>query len=301
MNTVRDFLAVAERGSVRAASRQLGVAQPAMTRSIHELEKELGTELFERSARGVTLTAMGEVFRRRAQALRSEMRRAQDEIDQLKGRRNGHLRICMSSAAHMALFPGALRPFRQRFPDVDLEVIDAVLPRVERELIDGTIDFYVGPSSDEPTGELIVEKLFDNERVVLARRGHPLAGARSLAELTGAEWITTSVTHRAEDELTPLFYSRGLPAPRIVVQAHSALTFFFTVAYSDMLMMLPLQWEHSEPFAGLLTRIDVGETLQAPPIAIVRRAALPLTPAGEYFCDMIRRAAIHRRSFMDPA
>ena len=112
------------------------------------------------------------------------------------------------------------------------------------------------------------------ERVVLARKGHPLAKARSLAELGEAEWITTSVTHRAEDELSPLFASRGLPAPRIVVQAYSALTFFFTVAYSDLLMMLPVQWEQSAPFAGLLTRIDVGERLQAPPISIVRRAAV---------------------------
>ena len=107
-----------------------------------------------------------------------------------------------------------------------------------------------------------------------ARKDHPLSGACSLAALTGAGWITTSVTRRAEDELTPLFYSRDLPAPRIVVQAHSAL----------MLMMLPVQWEHSAPFAGLLSRIDVGETLQAPPITIVRRSALAPAPAGEYFC-----------------
>jgi LysR family transcriptional regulator of abg operon len=241
----------------------------------------------------VALTPMGEVFLRRAQALRSEMRRAQDEIDQLKGERHGQLRICLSSGAHMALFPGALRPFRQRFPDVSLEIFDAVLPRVERELIDGTLDFYVGPAYDEPSGELLVENLFENERVVMARKGHPLAGAKSLAELVDAEWITTSVTHKAEDELSPVFLSRGLPAPRIVVQGYSALTFFFTVANSDLLMMLPVQWETSEPFAGLLTRIDVGDKLAAPPITIVRRAALPLTPAGEYFCDMIRRSAGH--------
>ena len=48
LNTLRDFLAVAERGGVRAAARHLGLAQPAITRSIHELEKELGVALFER-------------------------------------------------------------------------------------------------------------------------------------------------------------------------------------------------------------------------------------------------------------
>ena len=66
LNSLRDFLAVAERGSLRAAARQLGVAQPAITRNIQELEKELGVVLFERQARGVTLSPMGEVFLRRA-------------------------------------------------------------------------------------------------------------------------------------------------------------------------------------------------------------------------------------------
>ena len=68
INSLRDFLAVAERGSLRAAARQLGLAQPAMTRSIQELEKELGVVLFERRAKGVVLTPMGEVFERRSLA-----------------------------------------------------------------------------------------------------------------------------------------------------------------------------------------------------------------------------------------
>ncbi|MBL0421923.1 LysR family transcriptional regulator [Ramlibacter sp. AW1] len=296
LNALRDFLAVAERGSVRAAARQLRLSQPAMTRSIQELEKELGAELFERRTRGVALTPMGEVFLRRAQALRSEMRRAQDEIDQLKGKLHGHLRICLSSGAHMALLPQALRPFRQRYPDVTLEIIDAVLPRIERELLDGTLDLYIGPSYDDVSTELTVEKLFDNQRVVLARKGHPLAGATSLAQLVGAEWVTTSVTHRAEDELSPVFERLGLPAPRMVVQGHSALTFFLSVAYSDLLMMLPVQWLQSPPFNSLLVRVPVREPLWAPPICIVRRSGLPLTPAGEYFCDMTRRAAAHQEA-----
>jgi LysR family transcriptional regulator of abg operon len=147
INSLRDFLAVAERGSLRAAARQLGLAQPAMTRSIQELEKELGVVLFERRAKGVVLTPMGEVFERRARAVRTEFRRAKEELDQLQGATHGHIRMCLSSVAHMALLPNALRPFRQKFPDVTLEIIDAVLPRAEMELKAGTMDFYIGPHS----------------------------------------------------------------------------------------------------------------------------------------------------------
>ncbi|HTP81621.1 MAG TPA: LysR family transcriptional regulator, partial [Alphaproteobacteria bacterium] len=56
LSQVRDVVAVAERGSLRAAARHLGAAQPALSRSIHELERELGVPLFERRARGMVLT-----------------------------------------------------------------------------------------------------------------------------------------------------------------------------------------------------------------------------------------------------
>ena len=78
-----------------------------------------------------------------------------------------------------------------------------------------------------------------------------------------------------------------------MVQGHSALTFFFTVANSDMLMMLPVQWAQVPLFRDHLQVIDVEEQLPAPPISIVQRTGLPLTPAAEYFCDMMRRASLH--------
>lgn len=294
INLLRNFLAVAERGSMRAAARQLDLPQPTMTRSIHELEKDLGVVLFERRAKGVMLTPMGEVFLRRAKALRSEMRRAQDELDQLRGETHGHIRMCLSTVAHMALLPNVLGPFSQRFPHVTLEIIDAVLPRVDKELKDGTLDLYIGPTYGRLSGDLSAEKLFDNQRVVLCRKGHPLANATSLAELEGARWITTSIAHEAEDELSPIFQRHGLPAPTLVMQAHSALTFYLTIANSDLLSMLPVQWIQVQPFRDTLQHISVVEQLYAPAICIVQRTGLPLTPAAEYFCDMVRRASLHR-------
>ena len=76
----RDVLAVAERGSVRAAARQLNVAQPTLTRSIQELERELGVVLFERGVQGARLTEMGKRFVVRAHTVMTEIRRARDEI-----------------------------------------------------------------------------------------------------------------------------------------------------------------------------------------------------------------------------
>jgi LysR family transcriptional regulator, regulator of abg operon len=293
LNALRDFMAVAERGSLRAAARQLEVTQPAITRSIQELEKELGVVLFERRAKGVSLTPMGQLFLRRSKAVRSELQRAQDELDQMRGEIHGRVCVCMSGVPHITMLPDALAAFRRRYPDVKLEIIDGLLPGVEAELKDGVVDCYIGPTLEEVSPELSAEKLIDSTRVIVGRRGHPLANARSLRDLVDAEWVTTSVTYRAEEELGPLFASYGLPPPRVIVEARSALTFLFTVAYSDLLMLLPIQWTQTPLFRQALVPIHVSEKLTSPPISIVRRNSLPLTPAAEYFCDMVRRASRH--------
>ncbi|SEO08588.1 transcriptional regulator, LysR family [Duganella sp. CF517] len=294
LSQIRQLLAIADKGSVRAAARHLDVSQPQLTRSMQELEHELGVTLFERGARGVALTAIGLRFLDRAKTINSEVRRAQEEIAQLRGDTAGTLQVCMSTVPHIALYPYALREFRLRYPDVMMDLRDGVFPTAEPMLRNGMLDCYVGPAPALPAGsDLVVEKLFDNTRVVMCRRGHPLSAATSLAQLKDAEWATTSVTHKAYEELGPLFAQHGLPPPRLVMRAHSALTYVTSIAYSDLLTMLPVQWADFDVTRDALDIIKVKEVLPAAPICIVRRADLPLTPAAEYFCDMIRRASAH--------
>jgi DNA-binding transcriptional LysR family regulator len=290
LNALRDFQAVAERGGLRAAARHLGVPQPAISRSIRELEKSLGCILLERHAKGVRLTPMGEIFLRRANAIRHEIQRARDEIGQLSGEGGGRVTLCMSTAPHLGLFSEVLRDFRKRYPDVHLEIIDGVYPLVETSLLDGTVDFYIGPVPSRTPAELHVEKLFDNTRAIIGRKGHPLSRASTLRELTDAQWITTSITHKAEEELGPLFEKHGLPPPRLALKAQSALTFITALAQSDLLMMLPVQWLQYPLLNGVFQEIRVREPLPAPPVCIVQRTGLPLTPAAEYYCTLARRA-----------
>lgn len=293
LNHLRDVLAVAERGSLRAAARHLGVAQPALTRSIQELERELGVPLFERHPTGVSITPMGELFMRRAHVVRNELRRAREELDQLRGQTHGRISVVMSTVPHIALLPYALSAFRARYPEVHLDITEGLFPTAESALRTGIIDVYVGPPPEAPGPELVFEHLFDNTRIILCRAGHPLAHARSLKELIDAQWLSTSLFAKSHEELAPLFATYGLPAPRLVLQAHSALTMLVAIAYSDLLGMLPVQWMDFALTRDVLQRINVVEPLPAPPICIARRAGLPLTPAGEYFCDMIRRAGSH--------
>jgi LysR family transcriptional regulator, regulator of abg operon len=291
---LRDVIAVAERGSLRAAARHLGIAQPVITRSIREIEQDLGVVLFERRARGVILTQMGSIFLRRAIAIQNELRHAREELDQLKGMTNGQVSIALSTVPHLALLPRALEPFRARYPDVFLKVTEGLFPAIEGELKKGNVDFYVGPLGEQPlAAEFVAEKLFDYQRVILGRKGHTLTGATSLKDLVEAKWITTAVTSNRGAELGPLFESHGLPRPKIAMEAPSALTMMVAAANSDLLIMLPEQWLDFPAIGKLLHAFSIKEPLPAPPICVIWHAQLPLTPAAELLCDILRRASEH--------
>lgn len=293
LNQFRNVVAIAERGSLREAARTLGLAQPALTRSIHDLERELGTPLFERRARGMVPTPAGQVFVRRATAVLGEVRRAREEADQLLGGGQGQVVVGLSIAAHVALLPKALPAFRRRYREVKLHLIEGVYPTLEAQLREGAIDFYIGPQAErDMPSELIEEHLFDNSRIVLGRQSHPMARARSLRDLREAEWATTSVTLKEEEELGSVFAQHGLAAPRLVLRAQSALTLLVTLAYTDLLAMVPSQFTRFELTAGALSPIPVRERLSARPIVVVRRGGMPLTPAAQHLVDLIARVAV---------
>ena len=148
-------------------------------------------------------------------------------------------------------------------------------------------------AEDSASSEFIVEKLFDNLRMVVGRRNHPLARARSLAELADAKWVTTSVTVSSDAERGPVFARFKLPAPSVAVKAQTGLSMLIIAAYSDFLCMVPRQWLDFTKNTKLLQQIDVREELLGPSICIVRRARLPLTPVAEQLSDLFRRAAAH--------
>jgi LysR family transcriptional regulator of abg operon len=282
--------AVAECGSLRAAARHLGVAQPAFSRSIAELERELGAPLFERRARGMVITPLGQAFVQRAKAILNDVRHAQEEFDQLRGNAVGQVTIGLSIAAHLWFLPKALQPFRRSYPKVHLHIIEGFYPTLEAGLRDGSVDFYIGPDPGLALPPALrKETLLSGERAVLCRAKHPLEGTTSLAELRDAEWITTSITPRAENEIGELFKRYGLPEPTLALRSQSALTLLTCLINTDLLAMAPAQWTESPIANRLVTTIRVKEELSAAPIIVVTKSEAPLPPAASFLLDVMKR------------
>ncbi len=287
----KEVVRIAEQGSIRAAARSLNMAQPALTRSLADLERELGASLFERRARGVVTTTFGDAFVRRAAVILNEMRRTRDDIDQLRGATTGSVTVGLSIAAHISLLSPSLQPFRRKFPQVRLNVIEGLYPTLQGGLTSGSVDFYVGPDCDgHVSTELTREELFDGRRTILCRTGHPLASAKSLGDLCDGEWMSTSITADARDEIRGVFEKNNLSPPKIAMRGQSALTLLICLTSTDLLAMVPTQWTELAMIKGVLDVIHVREELEAPSIVLVTRGGLPLTPAATYLLDLMRRA-----------
>ena len=232
------------------------------------------------------LTPVGQAFLRRATAIHHEIQRARDGAGQLRGAVNGRVTLGMSTAPHLELFPDVLPAFRARFPDIHLEIVDGVYPLVEARC--WTVP-WISTSARRPRAcrASCGSKLFDNTRVILGRKGHPLAQAKSLRELA-----TPTGSPRPSPTRPRKNWARcskhGLPAPKLAMRAQSALTFLTALPSSDLLMMLPVQWLRYPLLRDTFQEIKVREKLPAPPVCIVQRTGLPLTPAAEHYCTLLR-------------
>ncbi len=292
LHQLRNLVAVADAGSLRGAARAQGLAQPAITRGLRELEKELGVPLLERHGKGVSLNVYGQSFVVRARSVLQDVERGRQEIEQLKGRGMGKVSAGLSSAVFLSLVPEVYPSFRKSFPDAHLSLTEGLFPALEPQLKNGSLDFYIGP---RPLGELdksyALQTLFRNRRAVVCRRGHPLAHVRSLRELIDAEWIMTGLRLPVEIEFEEQFSVHGLPAPKSVTQTLTTLPVVALLTSTDALAFLPQQWVSSKLFNAALQEIPVLEALDGPDIVLIRRSALPLTPLADKLATLFERAS----------
>ena len=133
---LRHFLGVVEKRNISAAAEALHISQPALTRSIRQLEKTIGVPLFERLPTGVALTKQGEVLARRVKLMELEYRHALSEISALEQGVTGTLRIGAGPMWVSMILPGIVTAFHQQFPKVKVRLtegaIDSIVPGAAR-------------------------------------------------------------------------------------------------------------------------------------------------------------------------
>ncbi len=290
LNQLRIFTAVAEAGSLRAASRHLGVAQSGVTQQLRKLEAAVGGALFERGHHGTRLTAVGERLRLRAEAILGECARTEDEMRQLRGELTGRIALGAAPEAMMRLFPALLKDFRLRYPRIDVHMTSATSRMLTAWVRDGSIDFAFALVFDQSeVNDLDVAPVMASQAAVLARRGHPLAAAKRLRTLSEGEWVSTRrplLSGGRENRLTEMFKQAKLAGPRIALTTEAVFDTLHCVAGSDYLALEPALLAQHPFFAPHLVVVPIAEQPPAAQICLLRRAGIALTPAAQALAGM---------------
>lgn len=218
---LRYFVAVGEEQHYGRAARSLRVAQPALSRQIQDLEKELGFELFERLPRGVKLSAAGKLFLEDARRILQEVSEAGIRAGRVARGRSGTLRVGFTeNSSWRGVVPDSFRRFREQQPDAELQLQpEASLAQIDAirsgRLDAGFVNFM--PRSDPELDQILVAR----QHVELAApQGHPLTRLRTLClrDLTEAPfiWFPRRANPAFYDQMMRECYRGGLKAPRIV-------------------------------------------------------------------------------------
>ena len=272
LTQVRDFLAVVEAGSINAAARKLGVSQPGLTKSLGSLEAELGALLLMRGPTGVMLTALGRAFHVRVRAGYAELAKAQEELA-----RGAKVQVALGFGPFFAaqIVPQAVLRWREKFPDVQLRLVEGLRHSTGPMVRDATLDMSLAPrppqGQDDPA--IRFKPIAHLSQIVVARRGHALAKARSAAALGGVEWLINSRRVAAAEAL----HAIGTPEPRRITECESFSAMVTLLSGSDMLAVVQHPFLDMPLVADALLQIPITERLPGITVGLHTRTDSPLT------------------------
>ena len=232
---LRYFLAVGEEQHYGRASRRLGVAQPALSRQIQDLEREIGFKLFDRMPRGVKLSAAGELFLKDARRILQDVGDATTRAARLARGQSGTLRVGFAeNVSWQGVVPESFRRFREHQPGADLQLQPAAsleqLEAIRSGRLDaGFVNFM--PKADADLDQLAVGR--QQVELALPKR-HPLTRLKKLRlrDLTDAPfiWFPRRASPTFYDRLMHECYRGGLKSPRIIQEGLNEATILSLVS-----------------------------------------------------------------------
>ncbi|MGZ4279936.1 MAG: LysR family transcriptional regulator [Solirubrobacteraceae bacterium] len=262
LRQLHQFATVARLGSVKAAARELGVSEPAVSAAVSALRRELGDDLYARAGHALVLTAGGERLASLADEICGLADRARVSLDDTRPAGVRVLHVAVTSAVEEHAAPALLAAFCDRTPDVEASVEVEPAGRFAELLDRRRADITLGPRPSLAAAEDVVAVPFLRYRmIVVAGRGHRLAGCADIApaELAGERWMVgPGGIERSEP--AGEYFARSRIAPADVRAFPSDAAALAAVAAGDGVMLA--LWHAATPGLGRreLCRLDVRGT-----------------------------------------
>lgn len=289
MQQIRHFAAVVKVGNLHRAAQALNITQPALTRSIKNLEHTLNAELLTRTSKGVRLTIFGEIVYDYAQRVLNDTEHLVDQIAQVRGAAPREIRIGIGSNFTDNALAAALGYVIDSQPQWRLTVVEDffanLVARVSTGAIDAAITLY--PEGFREPG-LVVEHLASIHARFICSTSHPLVRKRSVAlkDLLQSAWVMPGL-EEADRFLERTFAHHALPPPQVRLRTSSLLLLKQVLAAGKFIALVPSYLVTDEfegrNFAEL--RTEIGDVIAKAGVIYQSRATL--SPAFNEFLKQL--------------
>lgn len=286
------FVAVAQQGTLGRAAETLNLSQPALSKTLNELEQLTGTRLFERGRLGAQMTLMGEQFLTHAVKVLDALNHAGQSLNQKDGQGTTVVRVGALPTAALGILPKVIGQFHKQQSDVTLQVATMNNTMLLSGLKSGELDLGIGRMSDpELMTGLNYELLFLESLKLVVRPGHPLL-QENITLSKVMEWpavVSPKGTVPRQNAET-LLSSQGCKMPTTCVETLSAsLSRQLTVDY-NYVWFVPSGAVKEDLRQGTLTSLPVTTQGVGEPIGVLTRVDTPLSAAAQILLSSIRKS-----------
>ncbi len=286
------FVAVAQQGTLGRAAETLNLSQPALSKTLNELEQLTGTRLFERGRLGAQLTLVGEQFLTHAVKVLDALNSAGQALNRKEGLNNDIVRIGALPTAALGILPTVIGLFHKQQKDITLQVATMNNTMLLAGLKSGEIDIGIGRMSDpELMSGLHYELLFLESLKLVVRPGHPLL-QETVTLSRVMEWpvVVSPKGTVPRQNAEALLQSQGCKMPAGCIETLSAsLSRQLTVDF-DYVWFVPSGAVKDDLRRGVLTALPIATQGAGEPIGILTRVDATLTPGTQTLLSAIRKS-----------
>ncbi|QIA12570.1 LysR family transcriptional regulator [Klebsiella pneumoniae] len=286
------FVAVAQQGTLGRAAETLNLSQPALSKTLNELEQLTGTRLFERGRLGAQLTLVGEQFLTHAVKVLDALNSAGQALNRKEGLNNDIVRIGALPTAALGILPTVIGQFHKQQKDITLQVATMNNTMLLAGLKSGEIDIGIGRMSDpELMSGLHYELLFLESLKLVVRPGHPLL-QETVTLSRVMEWpvVVSPKGTVPRQNAEALLQSQGCKMPAGCIETLSAsLSRQLTVDF-DYVWFVPSGAVKDDLRRGVLTALPIATQGAGELIGILTRVDATLTPGTQTLLSAIRKS-----------
>jgi DNA-binding transcriptional LysR family regulator len=287
------FLATAERLNLSHAAEAMNITQPGLSKSMHRLQKKLGTKLYHRRGRGIELTESGRALLRHVKVIETQLSDARSEVMGIAGGKLGHARIGAGPSWLSRHLPETIARVMQQNPNIRFTVDTGFPDRLIGRLRMGELDAVVGALPDNRIDpDLRFMRLSSDVIRVVGRKEHPLARKRdrALIDYAAQRWILPGRQELVRQRLQRVFMLANLAEPQLAVETDSLSLILATLRLTDCLALTTTQILSQAEAQGIVA-LDHEHLQFTREAGIVSRRHADLSPAVKLVIAQVRKIA----------